>query len=126
MIIFEKIRDIAVMLRDAAISEETVSYSAFHAIFDSSVSVQDKYFTLDAASRALSCVPIYSALMAKKDGYPGAKFYEDFKNIRPDEFRKMANDDRVGKLTSVVRRKMADLERSRVYKNARNRYWGAH
>ena len=93
MIIVTQLSNVAELLLDAANSRSTVSFNRFHDLFDASISNNDKYDTLEAASRALcpSSFAIYSAVMAKTgNGCPGSGFYDIFNNLRRDEFAAVA------------------------------------
>lgn len=136
MIILEKIPAVAKLLLDAALAGTTVRYRDFHALFkhddpdlaryfemEQAYREIAKNFTLDAASRTLACLPIYSSVMAKTgDGLPGDGFYVNFCNARPDEYKKLTNADHIRRLTRLERSKIAVDERLRVYADARDRF----
>lgn len=125
MVIAEKLSEIAVMLRDAALAQDTVPFSKLHSVFDPDVPDRHKYDTLEAASVALAPIhtAIYSALLAKKhDGCPGSGFYDIFRNFRRADFLRIAPHDDLHDLTEQERVKIADEERARVYEHAEGHF----
>ena len=96
VIIVEKITSVANLLLDAAKAGGTAPYYKFHKLFDDKTPDNNKYDTLDAASRALEYPSdvIYSSVLAKKDdNCPGIGFYDIFKNHHRDEFIEIAGHD---------------------------------
>ncbi|WP_028895275.1 hypothetical protein [Syntrophorhabdus aromaticivorans] len=125
MVIVDQLSSVGQLLLNAAKSKSVVSFKSFHALFDDGTSNNDKYDTLEAASRALcpSYVAIYSAIMAKNsDGCPGIGFYDIFNNLRSKEFIYVAGHNDPQQLTVDDKRKIASLERTRVYKHAKGNF----
>ena len=123
MIVVEKISEVALLLLNAAKDKTVLPYSDFHSVFDKKTLKNDRYDTLESASRALSDLglPIYSAVLAKSnDGCPGDGFYDAFNNRRHNEFMNIAGHNDIHKLRNEAenRKKIADFERVLVYEHA--------
>lgn len=125
MILVEQITPVAKLLLDAAISRRTVSFKAFHALFEPDALINDKYETLEAASRALCAnqIAIYGAVLAKSGtGCPGDGFFDAFKNTRPDEYKNHAGDSLTLDLNEAQMFAITLPERERVYEHAESNF----
>lgn len=125
MILVDKISEIAFLLLDAAKDECVVSMWVFHRLFNDEASKNDKYDSLEAASRALEYpnVAIYSSVLSKKDtGLPGDGFFDVFLNSKRDKSIELVGDKRLHNLTFEDKKIITEYERDIVYKNARRRF----
>lgn len=125
MVIVEKISAVAELLLKAAKAGDVLMFKDFHAVFDIGTKDEDKYDTLEAASRALAPtgVAIYSAVLAKKDtNCPGSGFYDIFNNVHRNEFFEVTGHNDIHELTDEDRRNIAAIERPRVYEHAHKHF----
>lgn len=122
MVITEKLDEIVELIRLAARTKSTVSFSALYGCFDKNTPRPDMHDTLESACNQLAhwSDAIYSAVMAKKDsGCPGSGFFDTFSIHRNDEYTTIApNIKHVTELTDSQQQKIAQLERTRVYEHA--------
>lgn len=122
MVIIEKLDNVLQLIRLAAQTKSTVSFSALYGCFAKNTSRSDMHDTLEEACNQLAHWndAIYSAVMAKKDtGCPGSGFFDTFSIHRSDEYKAIApNIDHVTELTDLQQQTIAQLERTRVYQHA--------
>jgi len=125
MIIVEKISEIASLLLRAAKEENVATMWEFHNLFEDNIPMNDKYDTLEAASRALEYpkIAIYSAVLAKKDtGLPGGGFFDVFLNSKREKAIELIGEKSLHQLTLEDKKLITEYERKVVYKNAQKRF----
>jgi len=125
MIIVEKISEIASTLLKAAKQESVVTMREFHKLFKDDIPMNDKYDTLEAASRALEypSVAIYSAVLSKKEtDLPGDGFFDVFLNSKSDKSIELVGEKWLHELTFEDKKLITKYERNVVYKDAQKRF----
>lgn len=116
------IEEIKSLLRGAARSKGTVSFSELFALFPSNTPSASVYDALEDAASAIasSSDAIYSAVMSKKGhGCPGDGFFDIFKIQRHTDYVRIAGTDtKTLELTEKQKKDITREERARVYAHA--------
>ncbi|MEJ5139510.1 MULTISPECIES: hypothetical protein [Acinetobacter] len=124
MILIEYITPIALLLKNAALSNQTVSFVEFHSVFPKNTfRDNDKYDTLEAASRAMTehGITIYSSLLSKKDtGCPGIGFFDVFRIKKREKYLELVGDVSITGLSIEEQLKITMYERKCVYQHAKS------
>ncbi|CDY77773.1 hypothetical protein BGLT_06578 [Caballeronia glathei] len=111
------------VLARAAANEGMLPYVRFHAMFERTVPLTERYRALEAAVRSLGDVASvdYGVLLACDNGLPGIEFFQRFRKYRAAEYAAVVGAWPVSQPTMKQKRAIASMERARVYEHARER-----
>jgi hypothetical protein len=114
------IDDVSRALRNAATHKRILSYKKFHALFEPSVPLVNRYKILEVAISSLGDISIidYSVLLACDNGLPGGDFFQRYRKYRLEEFIKVMGDPRYCVQKRSHQRLLVERERERVYQHA--------
>ena len=121
MVNYERKQEVYFLLLEAAKNRQCVSYKKLYDLFDDETPFPVMNATLEAASESLALMEdaIYSALMARdSNNCPGSGFYDVYRIHRAEEYEAIAGSKDISKLSDREKKKIAKLERERVYEHA--------
>jgi hypothetical protein len=110
-------------LERAAAHEGVLPYARFHAMFERTVPLTERYLVLEKAVRALADVEStdYGVLLACDNGLPGPDFFQRFRKHRQTDYAAIVGTSPFNHATMKQKRLIASAERERVYTHARER-----
>ncbi|SAL25105.1 hypothetical protein [Caballeronia telluris] len=108
-------------LARAAANEGMLPYVKFHAMFERTVPLTERYRVLEAAVRSFADVSSvdYGVLLACDNGLPGPDFFQRFRRCRNGEYAAVVGSSPLQNATMKQKRLIAATERVRVYEHAR-------
>jgi hypothetical protein len=111
----------------AASNDGVLPYVKFHAMFERTVPLTERYRVLEAAVRTLADVSSvdYGVLLACDNGLPGPDFFQRFRRNRMREYAAVVGSSPLQNATMKQKRIIATAERARVYEHARQSTEGA-
>ena len=105
----------------AAAADGVLPYVRFHAMFERTVPLTERYRVLESAVRTLADVSTvdYGVLLACDNGLPGPDFFQRFRKFRTGEYTAVVGSSPLQYVTMKQKRLIATAERARVYEHAR-------
>jgi hypothetical protein len=104
-------------LERAATHRALFPYQRFHAMFERSTPLAERYRVLEQAVRTLGDLTHvdYGVLLACDNGLPGPDFFQRFQRHRLSEYVAVMGDPRFNGASIKRKRTLAAAERERVY-----------
>jgi hypothetical protein len=108
-------------LARAAANEGVLPYVRFHAMFERTVPLTERYRLLEAAVRSFADVASvdYGVLLACDNGLPGPDFFQRFRRYRQADYAAVVGSSPLQNASMKQKRLIASAERGRVYEHAR-------